>query len=188
VSDARDVTLGTWEDTEAAVGKVLARFTGADAVNVSDIRRRLEVLAWDAPIHYDVEAARRAGYRDIVSPATMVITWVIPPYWEPGDERPALGDPLYLPRFALRKIPAPGSALFGTDCVTRFHEPVYPGDRISGEVRFLSFTRKTLRIGDGAMMTAGTRYHNQRSVLVAEEEITVFRYEPAIPAEEAPCA
>ena len=176
---ARDVVLGTWEDTEALVGQVLMSFTGADRVNIPDIRRRLEVLGWDAPIHYDDNAARRAGHEGVVSPATMVISWVLPAYWSPGDRRPMPGDPLLLPRFALRKIPAPGSALFATDCVTSYLEPVYVGDQISGEVRFLGFTRKTLRIGDGAFMTAETQYRNQRSDLVAVEKMTVFRYTPA---------
>jgi acyl dehydratase len=178
VSTVRDVTRGTWEDTEDCVGQVLVSFTGADAVNISDIRRRLEVLGWDAPIHYDEATARRAGYDGVVSPATMVITWVLPAYWSPGDPRPQSEDPLLLPRFALRKIPAPGDALFATDCVTRYLEPVYLGDILSGEVRLLRFTRKKLRIGDGAFMTAETRYRNQRSQLVAVEEITVFRYTP----------
>ena len=88
VDKARDVVLGTWEDAEALVGQVLLSFTGADRVNIPDIRRRLEVLGWDAPIHYDENAARRAGHEGIVSPATMVISWVLPAYWSPGDQRP----------------------------------------------------------------------------------------------------
>lgn len=179
MSVLRDVVIGTWAQTEACVGRVLASFTGADPVSTSDIRRRLEVLAWNAPIHYDEAAARRAGYRGIVSPATMVITLVLPAYWQPGDPRPEPGDPLLLPRFALRQIPAPGGALFATECATRYLEPVYVGDRVSGEVRFVAFTRKKLRIGDGAFMTAETRYSNQHGAVVAVEEITVFRYTPA---------
>ena len=177
--ELRDVTIGTWEDTEACLGEVIASFTGADCVNEADIRRRLEVLAWDAPIHYDEEVARAAGYRGLVSPATMVITWVLPAYWKPGEARPQFGDPLYLPRFALRRIPAPGEALFATECRTSFHAPLYPEDRVSGEVRFVSYKRKRLKIGDGAFMVAETRYTNQHGDLIAVEEITVFRYQPA---------
>jgi acyl dehydratase len=178
VPDGRDVRIGTWDDTERAVGTVIARFDGADAVDVAGIRRRLEVLAWDAPIHYSDEAARAAGYEGIVSPATMVISWVLPAYWSPGDPRPQLSDPYLLPRFALRRIPAPGEALFATACKTRYLKPVYVGDRISGEVVFSGYTRKRLKIGDGAFMVAETRYTNQHDDLVAHEEITVFRYAP----------
>lgn len=177
--DGRDVKIGTWDDTERAVGTVIARFDGADAVDVAGIRRRLEVLAWDAPIHYSDETARAAGYEGIVSPATMVISWVLPAYWSPGDPRPQLSDPYLLPRFALRRIPAPGDALFATACKTRYLKPVYVGDRISGEVVFSGYTRKRLKIGDGAFMVAETRYTNQHDDLVAHEEITVFRYAPS---------
>jgi acyl dehydratase len=178
VDDVRDVRIGTWQETEAAVGTVIAQLEGVDPVSESGIRRRLEVLGWDAPIHYSDEAARAAGFDGIVSPATMVITWVLPAYWTPGDARPQLSDPYLLPRFALRQIPAPGDALFGTGCKTRYVQPVYVGDRISGEVVFAGYTRKHLKIGDGAFMVAATRYSNQRGELVALEEITVFRYTP----------
>jgi len=107
-----------------------------------------------------------------------VITWVLPAYWSPGDPRPTMSDPSLLPRFALRQIPAPGDAVFATGCKTSYIKPVYPGDRISGVVTFASYTRKELRIGDGAFMVAETRYENQDEELVAVEAITVFRYTP----------
>lgn len=176
MDEVRDVRIGTWEETEAAVGTVIACLEGVDPVSESGIRRRLEVLGWDAPIHYSDEAARAAGYDGILSPATMVITWVLPPYWSPGDPRPQLSDPILLPRFALRQIPAPGDTLFGTGCTTRYLQPAYVGDRISGEVVFAGYTRKRLKIGDGAFMVAATRYSNQRGEVIALEEITVFRY------------
>jgi 3-methylfumaryl-CoA hydratase len=180
VDDVRDVRIGTWEETEAAVGTVIAYLEGVDPVSESGIRRRLEVFGWDAPIHYSDAAARAAGYDGIVSPATMVITWVLPPYWSPGDPRPQLSDPYLLPRFALRQIPAPGDALFGTGCKTKYLQPAYVGDRISGEVVFAGYTRKRLKIGDGAFMVARTRYSNQREEVIALEEITVFRYTPRV--------
>jgi acyl dehydratase len=172
------VRIGSWDETDAAVGTVIGRLEGVDLVSESGIRHRLEVLGWDEPIHYSDEAARAAGYEGIVSPATMVITWVLPAYWSPGDPRPEPSDPYLLPRFALRQIPAPGDALFATSCKTTYLKPVYVGDRISGEVVFAGYTRKRLRIGDGAFMIAETRYSNQRRELVAQEEMTVFRYSP----------
>jgi acyl dehydratase len=178
VPEIRDVKIGTWDETEAAVGTVIARFDGADAVSLADIRRRLEVLAWDAPIHYDTDAARAAGFADVVSPATMLMTWVLPAYWNPGDPPPRTHDAYLLPRFALRQIPAPGGALFATSCDTDYLEPVYLGDRLSSEVVFSRYTRKTLDIGDGAFMVAETKYMNQKGDVVAHEAITVFRYSP----------
>src|SRR5262245_17993777 len=99
---------GTWEDADAAIGTELARFTGADQVTLADIRRRLEVLAWDCPLHYDDEAARGQGYRGVVAPATMLMTWATPAYWEPGNPRPQLDDPALVPPLAVTRVPAPG--------------------------------------------------------------------------------
>ena len=44
---------GTWEEAEAQVGEVIGSFAGPDAVSHADIRRRLEVMEWDCPLHYD---------------------------------------------------------------------------------------------------------------------------------------
>src|SRR5207237_4493080 len=92
-----DLRDGTWEDAESWVGRELAQYQGADDVTVGDIRRRLEVLAWDCPLHYDEAVARQYGYRTVVSPATMLMTWAMPAYWAPGDPRPTLDDGALVP-------------------------------------------------------------------------------------------
>lgn len=172
------VTLGTWADAEALVGKEIARSRGIDPVNLPDIRRRLEVLAWDCPLHYDDEAARSAGYDGIISPATMVMTWCLPAYWTPGDRAPEPGDPVLMPTYPFPNIPAPGTALFASDCKTKYHAAVYPGEFVSSISTLLSITRKNLNIGDGAFMVVRTEYYTGRRKLVATEDVTVFRYTP----------
>ncbi|MER2535932.1 MAG: MaoC family dehydratase N-terminal domain-containing protein [Rhizobiaceae bacterium] len=172
------VAPGTWEDAEALVGKEITRSEGVDPVNLPDIRRRLEVLAWDSPIHYDAEAARAVGHDGIVSPATMVVSWCLPAYWTPGDRRPEPGDPVLMPNYPFPNIPAPGTALFAAGCKTRYFADAHPGDRISSRSTLLSVTRKRLRIGDGAFMVVRTDYFKQPDTLVATEDMTVFRYTP----------
>src|ERR1041384_1920959 len=103
-----DLRHGTWEDAERCVGRELARHEGAADVPVGDARRRLEVLAWDCPLHYDEAVARHYGYRTVVAPATMLMTWAMPAYWAPGDPRPTRDDGALLPSYPFTKIPAPG--------------------------------------------------------------------------------
>nr|WP_271208826.1 MaoC family dehydratase N-terminal domain-containing protein [Rhodococcus wratislaviensis]GLK33181.1 hypothetical protein GCM10017611_00230 [Rhodococcus wratislaviensis] len=174
------VAPGTWEDAEALVGQELCSTTGVDPVGIPDIRRRLEVLAWDNPIYYDAEVARSVGYDGVVSPSTMNIVWCLPAYWTPGDPPPQEGDPVLMPKYPFPNIPAPGTALFAAGCRTRYHDPMYPGDIICSRAVLLSVTRKSLAIGDGAFMVVRTYYTKSTGEPVATEDMTVFRYTPAM--------
>lgn len=172
------LTPGSWDDAEACVGKVVACLTGPDEVNRADIRRRLEVLAWDCPLHYDDDIALQYGYDGIVAPTTMLMTWVLPAYWSPGDPIPTLDDPVLYPLIGVCRIPAPGEAIFGTSIDTEYHEPVYPGDRITATSVLTEMKRKTLSVGDGAFMTVTTTYAKQNGEVVGVERFVVFRYTP----------
>jgi 3-methylfumaryl-CoA hydratase len=174
--DPRD---GTWEDAQSWVGRELAEYHGADEVTVGDIRRRLEVLAWDCPLHYDEAVARRHGYRTVVAPATMLMTWAMPPYWSPGDPRPQPGDAALLPQYPFTQIPAPGEFIFATSSETEYLEPVYPGDRVSARSVLIDMTRKRLSVGDGAFFLIETTYVKQTGEVVGIERLTVFRYSAA---------
>jgi acyl dehydratase len=170
--------LGTWEEAQSWVGRELAVYRGADEVSVADIRRFLEVLALDAPIHYDDEVARANGYRTIPAPATFLMPLALPAYWSPGDPRPAMGDPVYWPIVPMIYVPAPGTGVMALHVDTEYHEPLYPGDRVHGVARLVSVTRKRLSVGDGAFMVSETTYRNQDDVLVGVEHLTAFRYVP----------
>lgn len=169
---------GTWEDAEALVGTELHTAVGVDPVNVADIRRRLEVLAWDSPIHYDEEAARAAGYDGIVSPATMVLTWCLPAYWSPGDQRPRLDDPVMIPYYPFPAIPGPGTALLAAGCRMRFHDSAYPGDVVTTRSVLQSVIRKRTHLGDGAFMVVTSEYRTTTGRLLVTEEMTIYRYSP----------
>jgi acyl dehydratase len=173
------LALGSWEDTERSLGEVVAELTGPDEVNAADIRRRLEVLAWDCPLHYDEKIAREHGYEGVVAPTTMLMSWVMPPYWSPGDPAPTLSDPPLFPTLGLCRVPAPGPAGFVTSCETEYFEPVYPGDRITATSVPTDVTRKTLSVGDGAFISVTTTYTKQTGEVVGIERIVVFRYTPA---------
>jgi len=173
-----DLRPGTWEEAQGWVGRELGRYVGADDVTVGDIRRRLEVLAWDCPLHYDEAVAREHGYRTVVAPATMLMTCAMPPYWEPGDPRPQLDDPALVPSYPFCQIPAPGEFIFATDSETEYLEPVYPGDRITATSVLRDMTRKRLSIGDGAFFLVETTYAKQSGEIVGIERLTVFRYSP----------
>jgi len=68
--------IGTWEETEEFVGTSFPTVRGADAVEAGAIRRRLEVLEWDCPLHCDTHGSGSDG--GLIAPATMVGTSVAP--------------------------------------------------------------------------------------------------------------
>ena len=171
-----EVTLGTWADAEAMLGKELSVMVGADAVELSSIRRKLEVLSFDSPLYRDEETARRYGYDGIPSPVSMTATWSLPAYWKPGD--PPLGTRNVMPPFPLVKIPAPGTAVLGTDVESEYFEPIYVGDRITCVNRLVSITHKRTRLGEGAFMVVESTYTKHTGEVVCIERFTSFRYTP----------
>jgi acyl dehydratase len=169
----------SWDRAETLVGSEIGRFSGADAVSLGDIRRRLEVLAWDCALHYDEAVAQAHGYRTIVAPASMYMTWAMPRYWEPGMPRPASLQHRYMPDLPMvMNLPGEGAGLFDTDFEVRYHQPVYPGDRICGSSRIISITRKRLSVGAGAFIVVESTFTNQNDDVVAVDRVTLFRYEP----------
>lgn len=171
-----EVTVGTWEDAEAMLGKELSTMVGADTVDLSSIRRKLEVLSFASPLHQDEETARRHGYEGIPSPVSMTATWSLPAYWKAGD--PPLGKRVVMPPFPLVKIPAPGTAVLGTNVESEYFEPIYVGDRITCVNRLVEITRKRTRVGDGAFMVVESTYTKQTGEVVCIERFTTFRYNP----------
>lgn len=171
-----DLPRGTWDETEAWLGRELSSTEGADEVNHADIRRRLELFATDSPLNSDHDIAVAHGYRTTPAPNSMLMTLAMGAYWEPGDPEPTSDDPPVFPPLASLTIPAPGDKAFATDFEIEYGEPVYPGDRISASARFLSMERKTTRVGSGAFLTVETTYRNQDGVVVGVAQATQFRY------------
>jgi acyl dehydratase len=174
MSESSNLAQGTWEDAEAMVGQTLSRVQGADPVSAPDIRRKLEVVGLDCPLHYDAQVARASGYRTIISPGSMMRTWVTPAYWNPGE--PLASGKALFPPIPVSAVPGPGDRMFATGTKTEFLEPVYPGDELTATAVLTRVTRKSISVGDGAFMVIETTYTNQDGLTVARDELTVFRF------------
>jgi acyl dehydratase len=169
---------GTWEEAQTYVGKIIGTKIGADKVEEGTIRRRLETIEFDCPLHYDDEAAKKAGYKGIIAPSTMVLTYVTPAYWKPGDPHTKPDDPLKAIALSLADVPAEGKRTFASDVELEFFAPMYIGDRISCEDKLLNLIHKEIRVGKGAFMVQESTYKNQRGELVAIMRMSMFRYDP----------
>jgi acyl dehydratase len=174
MSALANLATGTWEDAQALIGETIGTTEGADAVSAGDIRRQLEVLGWDCPLHYDEEVAREHGYETAVSPVSMTRAWAIPCYWQPGQ--PRIGPELMTTPLPAASVPGRGDTLIATAIRMEYGAPIYPGDRISSTAVLKSVTPKTTRVGRGAFLVVETSFTNQRGEVVATETATLLRY------------
>ena len=75
-----------WSGTRAFIGKniLLEPKIGIEPVEQSTIRRQMEVLEMDCPLHFDEAVAKQQGYDGVFAPPHMVQTFQVSSLWEPG--------------------------------------------------------------------------------------------------------
>lgn len=151
-----------WQEVIDAVGRDFLEGEttwGGDPVEGGAIRRYLEPLELDCPLHTDAEAARSAGRDDVTMPATGVIAWTIPAAWRPGevlfdsDERNA--QPVHT---AINNqdlgIGPKTTGFFGTDIELDFDREVTVGEHLGRRgKRLVACKPKETGVGRGAFMT-----------------------------------
>lgn len=157
---------------------------GADEVEKGAVRRFLEPLEFDCPLHYDKSVANEYGYPDIIAPYSSLFTWTLPPHWSPGTktftsaERNA--QPTQNPTAAVKTDLAPETTgFFATDIEIDYVKPIVVGDRLCrvGNV-LLSCVPKETQVGRGAFMVWESEVRNQNSELVAKIRIGTYNYNP----------
>ncbi len=180
----------TWGPMVAKVGTDLSHgevTRGADPIERGAIRRYLEPLELDCPLHYDPETARAHGFGDVTAPYTSVLTFTIPPMWNPGqqlftsDERDAQPSSSPINGDYLRVAPHI-TGFFATDIEMDFIRPPVAGEHLSkrGNV-LLSCLPKWISVGRGAFMTLESEVVTDDGEMVARIRNTVFAYEPVGP-------
>jgi hypothetical protein len=165
-----------WQPVVDAVGEDFGggeAIVGADAVDASALRRFLEPLEFDCPLHHD----------DGVAPISSYFTLVAPPIWQPGgdsaftsDERDAQPDGAGVRRF-LTGLEPPHTGYFAADFELEPLLPVVVGDRLMHSGRKLvGCELKETSVGRGAFMTWEWEAQNQRGDVVARFRNTMYLY------------
>ncbi|MCK9541739.1 MAG: MaoC family dehydratase N-terminal domain-containing protein [Novosphingobium sp.] len=163
---------------------------GVDRAEPALIRRYLEPLEFDCPLHYDIDVARAHGFAQVTVPYTAAATFAMPPVWSPGevlftsadrDAQPARVS--VKPRFPDGAPPVTG--YFATDVETEYLRPVLAGERLGRRGnRLVACTPKETSVGRGAFVTFESDTVDEQGEVVARMRATLFLYEPH-PAAEA---
>ncbi len=187
---AQDDWAATWDPMIAKIGSPVADDAlawGADRIERSAVWRYLEPLEFDCALHYDRDVAVAHGYPDITAPYASVITFSIPPMWEPGvvlfssDERDAQPAESPIDGQYLRLEPHI-TGFFATDIEIDFVRPPVVGERLGRRGGVLkSCVPKWTSVGRGAFLTLEAEVVTGTGEVVAKIRNTVFAYEPVGP-------
>jgi acyl dehydratase len=151
---------------------------GADPVERTGIRRFVESLEWNEPIHHDVAAARAAGHRNLVAPTASHTAFAMPPYWSPGDPPLRPDQVPVLPRMAFFDDFPAGTRTIALGFRRDWHADVVVGDRLACGYEVLRVTPKRTRIAEGAIVEIAARYADQKDRPVSTGTLRVFNYAP----------
>ena len=138
-------------------------------VGRNDIVRFAIATGEDDPVHHDADAARAAGYRDVLAPPAFVSVL-------------AAHSQLFVPRSRLRADglveeqypPLPVKRIMVGEISLRFGEDICAGDEITVSKTLVGMTEREGR--DGAPMVVidfERRYRNQDGADVADERYAV---------------
>jgi len=176
-----------WQPMINAVGTEFdaepARFV-ADRIEASALRRYLEPLEFDCPLHYDSDVARELGYTEVVVPCSALVTFAYPPMWRPGEqlftdsERNAQPSGLAISGFITGLEPET-VGFFATNFEADYLHPALVGDRLARVGALLvACEPKETSVGRGAFLTWQSNIVNDRHQLIARFKNTFYRYVP----------
>ena len=163
-------------DLQQYVGGDFGPFLAWDAVNAPMIRHWCEVMGESSPIYTDRDAARAAGFEDIVAPPGMLMTWTMTGY---GGERPpgsGQGNALAV----LSVIAEAGyPAVVAVNSEQEYRRYLEVGDRVYYRATCESISdEKTTALGTGFFVTELSTFYNQRDEVVGTQRFRVLQYRP----------
>lgn len=157
---------------------------GADRVEPGAIRRFLEPLEFDCPLHTDPDVARAYGFADVTAPYVAATTFSLRPVWSPGERVFTRAERDAQPaRVSVKPAIPPGappvSGYFATESAIEFIRPVVAGERLGRRGhRLIACTPKQTRLGRGAFVTFESDIVDETGEPVARIQSTHFLYNP----------
>lgn len=182
----------TWDDTVKAIGK---DFTGGkdrmaqETIETFAVARLCEVWEIGSPIYWHKDAAKQAGYGNVVVPwSSTQQTFTNSSFWRPGEPT---RFPMSSEKDASASDPSPAQETedvlpmpphtnsVRTDMEIEFFEPVCVGDRLTSRGdKVVNVRPRKTRIGFGAFVNWESLVYNQRGALVARVVRGSYSYNP----------
>ncbi len=199
--DVRAAWHGDWDPLIAMIGEDLFRqpdhrrwgtpygdiIWGPDRIDRSALRRYLEPLEFECPLHDNPLAARAECFDDLVVPATALLTFAFPPIWTPGappaftsagrDDPPDASGGGNAACFPV--VPPHYSGYFGTDFELDVIRPAVVGDRVGRHgSKLLAVLPKKTQVGRGAFLRWEEEIVDSERLPIARVRVQMYVYEP----------
>jgi acyl dehydratase len=151
-----------------------------DAVSASAIRAWCDAMGERNEIYLDRDAARAAGYADVIAPPAMLHVWTMPglepdrPYTA-GPAR--AGDLDETVRATLAEMGYAGSLAGSTD--QEFLAPLVVGTQVIAKAEYIAASQeKQTHLGPGFFLTHRTTYSSPDGTTVGRLTASVFHFAP----------
>jgi acyl dehydratase len=155
------------EEMRAQIGKESQPWTYE--VTTTSVRAFARGVGYTDPVYYDVDAARKAGYRSLPAPPTYLGT----PVFLPGKS----SDTFSGPAEGIPRIRHGLSGLLDGGTETEYFETICAGDTLTAVQRVADLeVRDSRTLGKMLVVTSETTYTNQHGALVAKQRSQAIFY------------
>lgn len=169
---AQSLVMGSYDQARALVGRMTAVSVSSGPVNEAMIKYFASAAEDSNPSYWDEEFAD-AQWGSIISPPSMLVHWVVPPPWSPGE--PSGGH--LAPQILMTKVPLPGDTIINVSVDYTYHRPVRIGDRLKMVEELVDVSaEKTTQLGAGHFVTTSATYYTQDDDIVATQTNVLFRF------------
>ncbi len=157
---------------------------GPDVVEAGAIRRWLDALEFDCPLHTDRSAALAQGFADIIAPATSLSAFTTGALRRVGERLFTSAERNAQPPVHALRPPLPHMAphvpgYFATDMEFDYLRPVAVGERLRRRTpQVVACVPKQTKVGRGAFITFEALTESSLGDVVLRSRYSLFCYEP----------
>jgi uncharacterized OB-fold protein len=171
MSDTTTAILAATDDVRAA--GTSAPLAGRDPINTPMINNWVEAIGDTNPIYVDPDAARAAGYDDVVAPPAMAQVWTMRGLNGVRADDDPLGQVTEI-------LDAAGySSVVATNCDSTYHRYTVPGEHVTIESALTDVVGpKQTALGEGWFFTTKNIWKVGDEV-VAEMDFRILKFRPA---------
>lgn len=168
----QELVIGTYAEAKAQVGQLRQVLMSAGPVNEAMIKYFASASEDANPSFWDDTFATEQ-WGATVSPPAMLVHWVLPPPWSPGE--PSGGH--LAPPVLLTRVPLPGDTVINISVDYTYHRHVLVHERLHAVEELVDVSEeKTTRLGVGHFVTTTATFFTSRDEVVATQTNVALRY------------